>query len=669
MFDLFHLDEDVSKQINDTQQSHVDMDFMKIVELDADYADELLKHPDKEIKILSKAASGYANRVVEVALRNVPDKTNIHEVHRDKFYKIIQLKGTVMQRSERTSRPTMLVYKCPACNEETNVEQTEQWRTAPEKCEECDNRKGFTKVYEKTVFDECQWLELQELLGNQHLSDTPAKIRVLVRNQLIDSCTPGETVTVIGIPKAWENRPNTLDLSMKIYIDCKGLINDTDEDTVDLSSEDIEELHILANTKEHLANIIKSFAPTVYGEEVVKEALAYQQCEGVSRQLTRKKRRRGQFHILLAGPPGVAKSDLGEYQTLYHHKGRMATGRGSSSVGLTASVVQENGEWVLKAGAMPLADNGLLFIDEIEKMRSEDSGAMHPGMEAQQIPISKAGINATVKTRCSIIAACNPIGGTWSDYKTLPENLIEKGKGLTIPLLNRFALIFIVREKETEAEEADVVDHILNISLNKEVDIPYSEDVLRKLFLYARTLKPKLSDEAAEKLKQFYLNLFKASKDQEGMIMSRRQIEDLVRISEASAKIHLRDTVTVDDADSAIRVVAASLKQYGIDPLTGNVDQTKVLYGKKASKSQMVKQIPIIIRRISSHNIDKSKVTRVAFIESASSIWSVLSTEAGDVLDVALREGLVYCPTPQTLAVTSTLLNIGEDTEEDDTDE
>jgi len=118
-------------------------------------------------------------------------------------------------------------------------------------------RAFILKVYEKTVFDECQWLELQELLGNQHLSDTPAKIRVLVRNQLIDSCTPGETVTVIGIPKAWENRPNTLDLSMKIYIDCKGLINDTDEDTVDLSSEDIEELHILANTKEHLANIIK----------------------------------------------------------------------------------------------------------------------------------------------------------------------------------------------------------------------------------------------------------------------------------------------------------------------------------------------------------------------------------------------------------------------------
>jgi len=652
MFDLFHLDEAVSKQLHETQQTYVDMDFMKIVEFDPEYADEMLKNPDKELNILSRAATGFAKRIIDVTLHNVPDKTTIHNIHRDRFYKIIQVNGTVMQRSERTSRPTLLVYKCPACSIEIDVEQTEQWRTAPEKCE-CDNRKGFTKLYEKTEFDECQWLEIQETMGNHQLSDTPAKIRVLVRNHLIDSCTPGETITVVGIPKAWENRPNTLDLNMKIYLDCKGLINDTEEDTVDLSTEDIEQLKTMSQSPDHLSNIIKSFAPTVYGEEVVKEALAYQQCEGVSRQLTRKKRRRGQFHILLAGPPGVAKSDLGEYQTLYHHKGRIATGRGSSSVGLTASVVQENGEWVLKAGAMPLADNGLLFIDEIEKMRSEDSGAMHPGMEAQQIPISKAGINATVKTRCSIVAACNPIGGTWNDYKTLPENLIEKGKGLTIPLLNRFALIFIVKEKDTEAEEAYVVDHILDISRNINGIVPYSEDILRKLFLYARTLKPSLSEEASEKLKAFYLTLFNASKGQEGMIMSRRQIEDLVRISEASAKIHLRDTVTLQDAENAIRVVATSLKQYGIDPITGNIDQTAVLYGKKPTKHQMIAKIPEIVTRLGKRKMgQQDRVKQGELVEYMCTLFKSEEDEMKDLVTVALRDGLLFCPVPGSVAVT-----------------
>ena len=649
-FDLFRANLDVSRQL-DGYNSYIDMDLINILNEDKSYGEKVLHDPQEELKILSAMASKYAGRQVFVQLHNHPAPLKIHQVKRNKFYRLVQVTGTVMQRTEKKSRPTTLVYKCPSCSVEIDIEQTEQWRIAPKKCTECDNLKDFTKVYEKTTFDECQWIEVQELVDNTHLSDTPSKVRVLIRNHLIDTCTPGETVTVVGIPKVLENRPNTLDLNMPVYLDCCGLTNDTEKDNVDISKADISTLKELVDDPKFLPNVISSFAPTVYGEEIVKEALAYQQCEGVTRQLTRKKRRRGQFHILLAGPPGVAKSDLGEYQTLYHHKGRQATGRGASSVGLTASVVQQDGEWVLKAGAMSLADNGLLFIDEIEKMRSEDSGAMHPGMEAQQIPISKAGINATIKTRCSIVAACNPIGGTWKEYKTLPENLIEKGRGLTIPLLNRFALIFIVKEKETEKEEAEVVDHILDISRNTSQAVPYSEETLRKLFLYARTFKPKLSEESATRLKEFYLNLFNISKGNESMIMSRRQIEDLVRISEASAKLHLREEVTLVDAENAIRVVATSLKQYGVNPLTGEIDQTAVFYGQPTTVTARIRQLPELVKRIKTQNPDIPHANRVVLVEYACKLWSENEAYVDKLITVALRDGLLYCPLPGMLGV------------------
>jgi len=652
MFDLFRLNENTSKQMDNPSVDIIILQFNDILGFDEQYAYHILENPHDELKTLSESASSNAGRKVDVHILNLPTTLNIHQVHREYFYKLVQIKGTVMQRSEISPAPTMITYECSECHIEVEVEQTEQWRIKPELCSQCKNRSGFKPIYEKTLYDECQWIEVQELMGNTHLADTPSKTRVLLRNNLIDSCTPGETITLVGIPKVLENRPNTFDLKMTMYIDCRGLVNDTEEENLDLSAEDIENLKEIASQDTHLQNVIQSYAPTVYGEEVVKEALAYQQCEGVVRQLTKKKRRRGQFHVLLAGPPGVAKSDLGEYQSLYHHKGRQATGRGSSSVGLTASVVQENGEWVLKAGAMSLADNGLLFIDEIEKMRSEDSGAMHPGMEAQQIPISKAGINATIKTRCSIVAACNPTDGKWSEDKGLIGNLIEKGKGLTVPLLNRFALIFIVKEKEKEEDEALVVDHILSINEDMNSMSPiYDEETLRKLFIYARTFKPVLTKEASAKIKEFYLTLFKASKAQDGMILSRRQIEDLVRIAEASAKLHLREEVTVADAGNAIRVMATSLKQYGIDPLTGNVDQTSIYYGHPTSRKGRLDKLHLYVKHLMDKNIDTSKVSRIELVKYLVLVWGVTQIEAGDYISAKITDGVLYEPTPMYVSL------------------
>lgn len=648
-------DDEIRQQINGFGHI-ITIPFYKLHSHDKDYAKRLTENPDKEIKTLSDYVSSLARRKTEVHIIDVPLKPDIHKLFREKLYTLIEIKGVVIQISEIKKRPETLVFQCPSCLTKIEVPQTEQWLLKPDNCTACDNRKGFKKLYEETDFADHQWIEIQELVDSVKQGETPETVRVLLKNWLTKTCTPGETVTITGITKVYESSPSTRNLELNFYVDAVSLINNTEERTIEVTDEDITKLNKLAQQPDHLQKTIQSFAPTVYGEEIVKEALIYQQCEGVELHLTKQKRRRGQFHILLAGPPGVAKSDLGEYQALYHVKGRAATGRGSSSVGLTASVVRENDEWVLKAGAMALADRGLLFVDEIEKMRREDSGAMHPGMEAQQIPINKAGINAVVKTRCSIIAACNPMNGVWNAYGTLHDNLIYKGGGLTTALLNRFALIFVILTKSTVEEEGEVIDHILSINEgNGIINTPYSEDTLRKLFSYARTLRPRISSEVNKKLRDFYLNMFKAQKLEQTTIMSRRQIEDLVRLSEASAKLHLRENVTTEDAENAVRVLAESLKSYGVNPSTGKIDQSSAFYGEKKTKKDMVRETPMIIQRLCKRNIDTTKVSREEFIEYASKTWRCAKHEAGEALEVCLKDGSVFCPTPYTVAAVSTL--------------
>jgi len=650
-------DDEIRQQINGFGYV-ITIPFYKLHSHDKDYAERLVENPDKEIKILSDYVSSLARRKTEVHITDVPLKPDIHNLFREKLYTLIEIKGVVIQITEIKKRPETLVFQCPVCLTKIEVPQTEQWLLEPDKCT-CDNRKGFKKLYEETDFADYQWIEIQELIDNVKQGETPETVRVLLKNWLTKTCAPGETITITGITKVYESSPNTKNLELNFYVDAVSMVNNTEEKTIEVTNEDIEKLKKLAQQPDHLQKTIQSFAPTVYGEEIVKEALIYQQCEGVELYLTKQKRRRGQFHILLAGPPGVAKSDLGEYQALYHTKGRAATGRGSSSVGLTASVVRENDEWVLKAGAMALADRGLLFVDEIEKMRREDSGAMHPGMEAQQIPINKAGINAVVKTRCSIIAACNPVNGIWNFYGTLHDNLIYKGGGLTTALLNRFALIFVILTKDTVEEEGEVIDHILSINEgNGIINTPYNEDTLRKLFSYARSLRPRTSLEINKKLREFYLNMFKAQKLEQTTIMSRRQIEDLVRLSEASAKLHLRENVIIEDAENAVRVLAESLKSYGVNPSTGKVDQSSAFYGEKKTKKDMIQETPAVIQRLCKRNIDTTKISRIEFIEYASkTAWRCSKHEAGEALDVCLKDGSVFCPTPYTVATTITTLD------------
>ena len=652
--DFFSGDIDLSSQFYGDKEIFT-LDFTKLYDFDEDYAIELLNHPLTYHKELEQYICGKAERKMSLRLVNLPITSSIHDL-KDKVMKtVVQVYGTVVQRSKPLMRVTKLHFTCKMCGEtEELVIQDEQYRKYPKSpCINCEGRR-WIHDYNKSEFTNYQEIYIQELIENTPNGSSPDKVKVILTGSLIRSCEPGENVMVVGILEAYDSSSKSVNIEVDYHIEATSLINSTEADTINLTEEDKKHIQLLLEQPDHMTKIIQSIAPTIYGLETIKEALAYQLCEGQVKHIN-EERKRGQFHILLAGPPGTGKSELGDFMVKCHPKGRKAIGRGASAVGLTASVVKEGEQFVLKAGAMPMADNGFLFIDEIEKMSQSDSGAMHPGMEQQEINIDKADISAVLKTRCSILAACNPLGGVWNDNKYPIQNLHDGDKGLSLTLLDRFALTFIIKQNMDTDLETDVIKHIMRVNSDAlTVQPPYDLQMLRKTFAYARSIEVTLTKEVAESLEEFCIVLFEACKTGELAVITRRLPYDLIRLSEASARIHGRTQTVLEDGENAKRMVAKSLREYGVDPLTGKVNQMDALYGEPRNKRQMIKEAPQIITRLCSHNIDTSKVNRVEFVDYAAKTWRVSLVEVGDILDVLLKDGTVYCPTPYSIAVSQT---------------
>ncbi|GAH33841.1 unnamed protein product, partial [marine sediment metagenome] len=262
---------------------------------------------------------------------------------------------------------------------------------------------------------------------------------------------------------------------------------------LEITPEDEEAIKLLANDPQIYSKTIQSIAPSLYGLDKIKEAIALQLFGGVLKERP-DVRIRGDIHVLLVGDPGTGKSQLLQYVVKVSPRGLYTTGRGSTAAGLTAATVKEkDGGFVLEAGALVLADMGICCIDEMDKMRKEDRGAIHPAMEQQIVSIAKGGIVATLNARDAILAAANPTLGRYNAYQSIAENIST----FPVTLLNRFDLIFIVKDIPNEEKDAQITKHILDIHVDSELSKPPIEPtLLRKYISYSKRITPKLSPEA-----------------------------------------------------------------------------------------------------------------------------------------------------------------------------
>ena len=438
---------------------------------------------------------------------------------------------------------------------------------------------------EETQYKNYQRITIQESPGKVPAGRLPRYKDAILLGDLCDMCRPGDEIELTGVyTNNYDGSLNTAQgfpVFATVIMANHILRKDESNATKSMTDDDIKAIVALSKDERIGERIVASIGPSIYGHEDIKRGIALALFGGMPKDKQDKHRVRGDLNVLLCGDPGTAKSQFLKYVEKIAPRAVFTTGQGASAVGLTAYVQRSpiTKEWTLEAGALVLADKGVCLIDEFDKMNDQDRTSIHEAMEQQTISISKAGIVTSLKARCSVIAAANPIGGRYDPSMTFSENV-----DLTEPILSRFDVLCVVRDTVDPVGDEHLArfvvgSHMKNHPLSEEADhermhsieqrlasatnlsgvekIP--QDLLKKYILYARErVHPKLHDMDQDKVAKMYSDLRRESMATGSVPITVRHIESMIRIAEAHAKMHLREFVRDDDVNMAIRVMLES---------------------------------------------------------------------------------------------------------------
>jgi len=527
---------------------------------------------------------------------------------------MIAVDGIVKKITEVRPRIADAFFECQRCGAVIKEPQEGRVMVEPIECYPDQGgcgRKSHMKLLErKSVFVDSQKIQIMELPEGMR-GQQPETITVYLEDDLAGTVYPGDRIIVNGILHGQQRSYGKSKLT-EFYkvIDAVSIEHqDYAFEEVEVSPEDEALIRQYAGDPNIYKQFIKSIAPTIYGMEKEKEALMLQLFGGVPKKMPDGTRIRGDIHILLVGDPGTAKSQLLQYMSKLAPRSVYASGKSSTGAGLTVSAVRDaefgEGKWVLEAGAMVLADLGIACIDEIEKMEAKERDALHQAMEQQEISVHKAGINTVLRTRCGVLAAANPTLGRFDACEPIPPQI-----GLTPALLTRFDMIFPITDVPDEVRDEKLAEHILYVheigemddgSTHESIDniVPVLDSTLiRKYVSYARReVRPVLTPAAKEAIKDYYITLRRASSD-EAVTITPRQIEAMIRMAEASARVRLSEMVTLDDAQRAINMMKYYMSVVAMDYETNKIDIDRITTGITGSKRGRILNLIDAVRRL-----------------------------------------------------------------------
>ncbi|KRT79946.1 hypothetical protein AMK59_6727, partial [Oryctes borbonicus] len=480
--------------------------------------------------------------------------------------------------------------------------QSQHSEVQPGSCPECQSSGPFMVNMEQTIYRNYQKITLQESPGRIPAGRVPRSKDCILLADLCDRCKPGDEVDVTGVyTNNYDGSLNT-DQGFPVFStvivanhlvvkDCKQIVQSLTDDDINA---------IIKMSKDHriVDRIVSSIAPSIYGHDYIKRGLALALFGGESKDPGQKHKVRGDINVLICGDPGTAKSQFLKFVEKIAPRAVFTTGQGASAVGLTAYVRrgQSSRDWTLEAGALVLADQGVCLIDEFDKMNDQDRTSIHEAMEQQSISISKAGIVTSLRARCSVIAAANPIGGRYDASMTFAENV-----NLSDPILSRFDILCVVRDEVDPIQDEHlarfvVTSHIKHhpskvneiMEETESDDLSISQEMLKKYIVYAReNIHPKLQNMDQDKVANIYSQLRQESLATGSLPITVRHIESIIRMAEANAKMHLRDYVQEDDVNMAIRMMLESFvetQKYSVMKSMKQVFQRYLLFKKDHSE-------------------------------------------------------------------------------------
>ena len=572
----------------------VKLDFNDLAEFSPDIAEKLIERPEESIGLLEVALEEleWAPKKANVRLTSLAESQEllIRNIRSRHLGRMISIEGIVRKASEVRPRVTNAKFECPSCGTIISVLQIDKKFKEPSRCS-CGRRGGF-KLLDKEMVD-AQVLTIEEAPDNLTGGEQPKRMTIFLQEDLVDPLmemrtTPGSRVKVIGYLKEISILSPSGGVSTRfdLAVEANNIIpmEESFED-INISEEDEMVIKELAADPHIIDRMVRSIAPSIWGYENVKKALALQLFGGVKKTRSDGTKMRGDLHILLVGDPGVAKSVMLSFISGIAPKARYVSGKSATGAGITATVVKDDvlKGWSLEAGAMVLANKGIVCIDEFDKMNEEDRSVMHEAMEQQTVTISKATVQATLRAQTSVLAAANPKYGRFD-----PTQSIAKQVNLIPSLLSRFDSIFIMRDIPQKQRDEAIAVHVLTEHQQMAKHDVIDKDFLKKYISYSKQkCNPVLTDEAVEVMKQFYVGLRSQAYDDESAVkaipIGARQLEALVRLAEAHSRMRLGKKVTADDAKVAIDVVKSYLLEVGYDEETKKIDIDK-MSGNSASK-------------------------------------------------------------------------------------
>lgn len=654
--------------------------FSDIDKFDPDFAEELLDNPEPILEAAHSALleldlpmDVHMDRA-HVRIAELPRHFKTRELRSDHIGKLLAIDGLVRTATEVRPKITSAAFQCQRCGFTFFKEQTgNKFEDQNLKCmnQACDRGGPFKLLLAQSKFVDAQKIRVQESPEDLRGGAQPQTLDVELEDDLAGRIFPGDRVIVNGILKSYQRSSPQQGKSTYFDLFHKGIFVEMTEqefEEIEIDPEEEKQILEMSCDPEIYEKIRGSIAPSIYGYEDVKEALGLQLVSGFEKHLPDGARIRGDIHILLVGDPGIAKSQLLRYMIKISPRGIYTSGKSSTSAGLTATAVKDelgDGRWTIEAGALVLADKGIAAIDEMDKMDNDDKSALHEAMEQQTISVAKAGVMATLKSRCSLLAAANPKLGRFDKYEPIAPQI-----NLTPALMSRFDLIFVLTDDPDTKRDSAIAKHILksnyagelatqaawNTEISQEdvnnsmvVIMPVLDpELLRKYVAYARkNIFPTLSEEAKEYFLKYYVGLRTQGQDSSKPVpVTARQLEALIRLGEASARLRLSDKVTLDDAKRVVKILEACLRKVGVDPETGFLDADIIASGTTKSTRDRTKSVMDIIRDVSREQ--QGPASRDAVLDRAEEL-GIERAKAEEIIDRMRRDGDVFEPRPGML--------------------